>query len=1037
MDSIRNTNEAGNGQVPNSVDGNPRRAKNGVSLTEFWEQEVCPRLTAEQVFTDPAHQFQKEPNKWRGGCPWHKSESGTSFYLDPETKLWRCPGCDIGGGAIQYLWQLRGNAGSPRGRDFVELMREVAVMVGVPFPERELSREEREQAHRRESRRAILEAVTAHCEQTLHSPAGDEARAYLRKRGFTDEPMVDLRLGLYLSAANVEQVLREKGHASEDANAAGVLWPKLEGYITFPWADEYGQPLTIYGTWQTRTPPDGKPKKMALPNPKVDGVTWEQTKRSPLYFDRARRARHHHVVLVEGVTDAALAQAYGDTRVVACVAAELSRQQVQTLARNRVSGVTICLDPDSAGDSGIQSCIRTLTTAGITAYIAPKLPDGQDPDDFIVARGIDAWRGHLDGATHAYRYQAEVIVLRHQTGGRVASDLARESAMDSAVAFAAAQPVTNADQLDRHFWPIVLEAVGGCLETAKARVRTVRAEADNGHAGVSGHPRTPRGGRSGTQPALTLAELAQAVGLPEEHLKSVGLRDLPDGGVGVAYLDGDRQVVKTRTSVEPAWSRGGPTIAYGKQFLGVASAAGYLALVGSEADVWTAAYCGIPALGLPAAKALEVGHVGAVSRLYVVQEAGPQGEKRVAAVHARLRLLAYRGDVHAVTIDGCNSLQALLRVHTEPEAFREHWQAALDQAEQLALTSARPVCLSTVQARKVEWLWDRYVPRGTLTLLDGDPGLGKSFITLEIAARLSRGYRMPPHAGLGDRPPDTVLILNAEDDLARTIRPRLETLGADLDRIHALNEIPDGETTRPPTLPDDLDLIEQMVGELSIVLVIIDPLMAFLGGNTDTHKDSDIRRVLHRVKLLAERTQAAVLVVRHLNKLVNVQDPVYRGGGSIGIIGAARSALLVGKDPNDPENRRVLCRSKGNLCVEPKGLLYSVESHEHSAIVQWHGETDLRGEDLLGRKPAKDKRESRDVAVAFLEGMLANGPCERNFLLEQARERGITEWTLKRAKKEMGIVSEKAEAMDGQWSWRLPPLDEGEHEESTDSPEKE
>src|SRR6185437_10224291 len=98
---------------------------------------------------------------------------------------------------------------------------------------------------------------------------------------------------------------------------------------------------------------------------------------------------------------------------------------------------------------------------------------------------------------------------------------------------------------------------------------------------------------------------------------------------------------------------------------------------------------------------------------------------------------------------------------------------------------------------------------------------------------------------------------------------------------------PDGASRRPPVLPDDLDLIEAMVTRYKISLVIIDPLMAFISGKADTHKDSDIRRILYRVKLLAERTQAAVLVVRHLNKMLSIGEPMYRGGGSIGIIGAA------------------------------------------------------------------------------------------------------------------------------------------------------
>jgi hypothetical protein len=253
-----------------------------------------------------------------------------------------------------------------------------------------------------------------------------------------------------------------------------------------------------------------------LPNPKEDGVAWEQTKRSPLYFDRARRDGHKHVALVEGVTDAALAQVHGDTRVIACVAAELSRQQVQTLARNGVCAVTICLDPDSAGDNGILSCIRSLTAAGITPYVAPRLPDGQDPDEFIQARQIDAWREHLDRAVHAYRYQAEGIIQRHQTGGRISSDVAGESAMEAAVAFAAQQPVGNTDQLARYFWPVILDAVkGGDLQAVQARVQTARGGSEDRHYAAGIDPQPASRERGAAEP-IQLGPLTIEPGTPRQ-----------------------------------------------------------------------------------------------------------------------------------------------------------------------------------------------------------------------------------------------------------------------------------------------------------------------------------------------------------------------------------------------------------------------------------------------------------------------------------------------------------------------------------------
>jgi DNA primase len=223
------------------------------------------------------------------------------------------------------MHRIGGGAGvSPRGRDFIEIVRELATMAGVPFPGREFSEEEKEKARKRDSRRAILQTVILHAKEVLWSPAGDAARAYLHERGFSDEDIDALDLGLYLAVSDFRTALQAAGHDLSEAATCGVLREQLEGYILFPWADEYGHPLTIYGSWQNRTPPAHKPKKTALWNPKnKDGDPWEQTKRSPLYFDRARKAGHKDLVLVEGVTDAALAQCRGESRVIACVAAEL------------------------------------------------------------------------------------------------------------------------------------------------------------------------------------------------------------------------------------------------------------------------------------------------------------------------------------------------------------------------------------------------------------------------------------------------------------------------------------------------------------------------------------------------------------------------------------------------------------------------------------------------------------------------------------------------------------------------------------------
>src|SRR5262249_30457928 len=168
---------------------------------------------------------------------------------------------------------------------------------------------------------------------------------------------------------------------------------------------------------------------------------------------------------------------------------------------------------------------------------------------------------------------------------------------------------------------------------------------------------------------------------------------------------------------------------------------------------------------------------------------------------------------------------------------------------------------------RTAWLWGNWIPKGALTLLDGDPGLGKSTMTLDLAARVSRGWRMPPGGGAGGGvTAGGGLLLGAGGGPHCTLRARRDAAGADVSRITLLAAIRAGRDERPPVLPWDLSLVESAIREKGITLVIIDPFLAFLDGALDAHKDQDVRRCLHQLKELAQRTGAAVLLVRHLNK---------------------------------------------------------------------------------------------------------------------------------------------------------------------------
>lgn len=322
--------------------------------------------------------------------------------------------------------------------------------------------------------------------------------------------------------------------------------------------------------------------------------------------------------------------------------------------------------------------------------------------------------------------------------------------------------------------------------------------------------------------------------------------------------------------------------------------------------------------------------------------------------------------------------------------------------------------VSEVQSERVSWLWPGRIPFGKLTVLDGDPGLGKSALTVDLAARVSVGRPWPDKTPINAA---GVVLLNAEDGLADTIRPRLEAAGANLDRVLALATVPDGDSERLLSIPEDLPIIKRGIERVGAALVVVDPLMAFLSGDVNGHRDQDVRRALAPLAILAEETGAAVVVVRHLNKATG-GAAIYRGGGSIGIVGAARSALLVAKDPED-EDRRVLAPLKANLGPPAPSLAFSLEEAANGAVrVEFRGETRHGAEALLAAPSDPEERSALDEAREFLADALKDGPVGAVEVKKDAQKADVKDATLRRAKTTLGVRSRKEP--DGLWSWSLP-----------------
>lgn len=307
----------------------------------------------------------------------------------------------------------------------------------------------------------------------------------------------------------------------------------------------------------------------------------------------------------------------------------------------------------------------------------------------------------------------------------------------------------------------------------------------------------------------------------------------------------------------------------------------------------------------------------------------------------------------------------------------------LPEDEELA-----PVLASNVIIRPVEWLWPGYLPRAKVTTWDGDPGDGKSMASTDVAARASSGALWPDEStNLGPVP---VIMITAEDDPEDTIVPRLRTAGADLSKIHLITH---GRVEgRPFDITKDVGALARLVLRTGTKLVVLDPLMALLGTETDSHNDASVRAALYPLYRLALDTGCAVLVIRHLNK--GQGKAVYRGGGSIAFIGAARAGFTIGRDPED-RNRRILACIKMNIAPEPPSLAFSIENGSLGPFIKWHGIAEASAQEVMdGISCNADTAEILDFlnTVVPIDGEPMTW---RDIVLAGKREGGYTEKQLR------------------------------------------
>lgn len=344
--------------------------------------------------------------------------------------------------------------------------------------------------------------------------------------------------------------------------------------------------------------------------------------------------------------------------------------------------------------------------------------------------------------------------------------------------------------------------------------------------------------------------------------------------------------------------------------------------------------------------------------------------------------------------------------------------------DDLTLGEARPtvskrrlINVADVVPQQVQWLWWGRIPLGKLTLLDGDPGVGKSSLTMDLTARVTKGLAMPDGSSSGISGPSAVLIWSAEDGVEDTIVPRLIAAWGNKELLWVW---PNDEM---PSIPDSIAELRQIIEEYGIRLFIIDPLMAYLGNGVQANRDQDVRRALGPLATMAEQTDCAVLMVRHLNKRSGEGNALYRGGGSIGIGGAARTVLLAARDKDSTDgDQMVLAAVKSNLSTKPPSLRYYIESlPTGSSRIVWSGETEITANDLLADRTGTSTVTAVEEAEAFLSAYLADGAKCPDEVKRVAKGHGIAEDTLNRAKRNLLVKTDNTGFGDTKaYYWRLP-----------------